>query len=368
MIFTPKNIFSVPGAKMPKGLRLSVEALTSHINALRVPIGPNYYDGFGKLLKPPVITTISAYFKDKNNFKSGELCPEVPVSPDFAQHISLCMSNKPAEPHAVALLHVGRKGCVAPLHFDWDHDLVLHACLRGTRTFYFLPPDAGWLLTPVLNTSSLYIPKLSGKDRNKLLKLLGGFEVTLKAGEAVLFPSMCWHSVYYDTASIGLSVRFSTRSDFRAFSILPRSWLLQRIVAELFCRNAKPAEVKRILDDCARAFVAPYEHWQARYKVFESACRRILLRMGKGEGAEQWADDAFVPELAIAGFEVEDLYTLPRQRIRGKELSVAERYFFPDEKQVSGAKRALARYAVAARRGLPAQRGLIPVQYEKDTK
>ncbi len=374
MIITSQHIKS-PLASMrnPKGLRLSINASAATLDAVDIPIVSNYYDAFGKLLKAPKIAKLGYYLKDSTTrvFDVDELCPEMPVPKALAEYLSLQIKKKPskgASTEAVALLHVGRKGCVAPLHFDWDHDMVLHACLRGRRTFYFFPPESGWLLVPVLNTSALNVPKLSRKDKKDLLAKLGGCEITLQPGEAVLFPSMWWHSVYYDTASVGLSVRFSSRSDFAVFSVLPRSWLLQRIIAELFVNDASAAKVKNVLDMCAQAFFATYKNWHERYHAFNTACRNVLRQMGKDKGVDQWADEAFVPELAIAGFEVEDLYKIPKTgKLDRNEIARTQQYLFPSKKNISKFARAFVQYALTTRHGLAPQRGLIPIFYGKES-
>jgi len=356
---------------VPRGLRLSIRAGTDTLDSVEIPIVSNYYDAFGKVVKPRKSVKLGIYLKDTTTriFGKDDLCPEIPVPKILASHLSLLINKKPskgASTEAVALLHAGRKGCVAPLHFDWDHDFVLHACISGRRTFYFLPPEAGWLLTPVLNTSALYVPKLSQKDRKELLTKLGGCEITLRPGEAVLFPSMWWHSVYYDTASVGISVRFSSRNDFAAFSVLPRSWLLQRIIAELFVKNASAAKVKNILDTCAKPFFATYKTWQERYQAFNAICCDVLKQMGKNNGVDRWADEAFVPEVAIAGFEVEDLYTIPKVgKIDRNDIVRTRQYLFPSKKYLSRFANAFVQYTITTRHGLEPQRGLIPIFYDK---
>lgn len=367
MLITEKNIKSdLKDIEIPKGLRLHIDAESSAFGEVEILVRPNYYDGFGKDQKPPIKTPLEKYLSDTTTkiFSKDDLCPEMPVPISLGKHIKLELPGKNVD-RAVALLHAGRKGCIAPMHFDWDHDNVLHVCISGTRTFFLFPPDAGWLLSPVINTSALAFARFSHEDQQNLLKLLGGTEVTLHPGEAVLFPSMWWHCVRYDEASVGLSVRFADRADLRPFSVLPRSWWLQRLMRELFCAKKSAADIEKIFEDGSRVFFAPYGNWQERYRAFESWCRENLQRMGKHEGTEEWIGESFNPEIALAAFELEDLYTLPVQptNISEKEQSEIKEYLFASFPSVKDSSLAdtVTRYAFATRNGLPAKRGLILV-------
>lgn len=209
----------------PSGMVLRIDVGTDVLSDVEIGVRANYYDGFGQDSRPPIRTRLGTYLADTTTttFPADELCPEMPIPENLSEHIKLQLdSSVQAGSHAVALLHAGRKGCIAPMHFDWDHDNVLHACVSGTRTFFLFPPDAGWLLSPIINTSALCFARFSQKDQEALLEKLGGQKITLQPGEAVLFPSMWWHCVYYNEASVGISVRFVDRADLRPFSVLPR--------------------------------------------------------------------------------------------------------------------------------------------------
>src|SRR5438105_2458050 len=119
MIITSKNIKSpLPSMRVPQGLRLSIEVDTAALDSVEIPVVSNYYDAFGKVLKPKKSAKLGIYLRDTTTriFGKDDLCPEMPVPQILASHLSLRINKKPsngASTEAVALLHAGRKGCVA---------------------------------------------------------------------------------------------------------------------------------------------------------------------------------------------------------------------------------------------------------------
>lgn len=372
MKITSKQIKSdVEDIRIPAGLKLDIDIGTVLLNQTEVVVRPNYYDGFAQEARPVQRALLSAYLRDDGKFPTDDLCPEMPVPEKLAEHIKLTLpKSMDAGSHAIALLHAGRKGCIAPMHFDWDHDNVLHACVSGTRTFFLFPPSAGWLLSPVVNTSALCFARMSSEDQKQLLKMLGGQKIVLHPGEAVLFPSMWWHCVYYDTASVGISVRFADRKELRPFCVLPRSWWLQRVVAHMFAKRMPAKTIERLFTKCATILFTDYPHWSDRYHAFASWCRTYLHKVGEQKGIHYWVDEAFNPELVLAGTELEELYTIPLDEKEREKVPEIKRYLFEAFPALRSKPVAdvLARYALTTRNGLPAKRGLVPIVYETKKK
>ncbi len=231
------------------------------------------------------------------------LCPEMLLDERSARAVQFaCDSN--AVNAARALAHAGHEGDVSALHFDWDFAHVLQMCLSGQKRFLFAPPDAGWLLRPIVNESSISLRELSACDRKELLSMSGGCEVVLHAGDAILFPALWWHGVIYEDTTLAISVRFGEPEWAQQWTDLPPSWLLQRLVWRLAEQPDELAPCRAALQE---QWIAPGS-WRERRCRLLTQVRTQLCRRGSRHGLEL-ASDAFDAELAIASEMLERLYT-----------------------------------------------------------
>jgi len=336
-----------------------------------IALQPNYYDGFTRLDGSPKRVLVRDYLDAPDDAAYADaMCVEMPAPKDFTSQITLHVGRSaPAGNHAICLIHAGRTGSIAPLHFDWDHKWVLHVCLSGRKTFYVLPPDAGWLLNPVLNTSTICVPRLSGEDCAFLLKRLDGFRVNLAAGEALLFPSLWWHAVRYDAPSMSMSIRFGEQGPLRPFAALPRSFWLQRLVWQLFQTGA-PTDSVRTLTRCLETFFHPRRSSLERYHEMYSVYRQCLLELSQSRGTEYLSSHDFNSERFIASAEIKELYsTQPRPRASQATETIEDvrRFLFAGlgSRKLAivpyKAQRNLAEYARAKRQGLEPRRGLVAI-------
>lgn len=296
----------------------------------------------------------------------GLLCPEMPVPRSCIDMIEVVESEQRAGPSGpcVAIAHAGRPGAISPLHFDWDHRWVLHCCLSGRKRFLFFPPAAGWLLTPVLNTSALWIPRYSEVDRADLLRRLDGTEVVLEAGEAVLFPSTYWHCVIYDSPSFAVSLRFEEHTLCRPLGVLPRSWLLQRIVSMWIEDEVPNSEADEFIQVVFATFFEQSMDWHGRWQAVNRLYGETLLARGERAGASCYTSSAFSPEVGIAGPETQHAYTLEtaNPEVDDSEIERVRSYLFAWQTAVPMTmQRTIAKRAIAARTGLPPARGLVPI-------
>jgi len=345
---------------------LTVDAgFLENLDSLDLSLTEDYYSSFCKHSPATMTMAAGIYLAEKKEQNRSLLCPEMPLSRDWVNLLRLVVSRGPCwSRSAVAVVHAGHSGCIAPLHFDWDHTWVIHACLLGRKRLFFFPPQAGWLLCPVVNSSALCLPRFSEADRREVIHLLGGHEIILEAGDAVLFPSMFWHGVYYERPSLSVSVRFEAWPGGRPFAALPRSWLLQRLIA-LYFQRGYGREAADFLLRYLKAFFKP-QRWHTSYRAVNALCRSALLDLGEGRGVEEWVGENFSAELLLAAQELKIWYNTDAGSVKVGErggLRDVAAYLFEDTRWSMGDNALkLARHAMATRQGLPPKRGLIMVE------
>jgi len=357
---------------------LAIEEGTD-FSSMDLALEENYYDGFAKANASSTGVRAADYLHatDGDAYR-GLMCVETPIPKALASRIELRVrdSSDLAGKEAIGLFHAGRSGSIAPLHFDWDHRWIFHACLTGRKTIYLIPPDAGWLLNPVINTSAICVPRLSVTDRGELLHRLGGTEIALFAGQGVLFPSLWWHAVLYEAPSMSVSVRFGEQPRLRPFAVLPRSFWLQRLVWWLFRHPAAP-DAEKCLVQCLEAFLRPGIGWKKRYQQVNGVYRRLLLERNQSFGAMYLTSDNFNSEIYLARQELKEAYSLPSSgsavEMPPAAVEEVEDYLFealrsglsgPEKSDPipSNQRRNLAEYALASRQGLRPRRGLVAMQ------
>ena len=361
------------------GAELAIEEGVNFLS-MNLALEENYYDGFARANSSARYVLADDYLcaPDGDAYR-GLMCVETPIPKALASRIELRVrdSRGLAGKEAIGLFHAGRTGSIAPLHFDWDHRWIFHACLSGRKTIYLIPPDAGWLLNPVINTSAICVPRLSTFDRGELLRRLGGTEVALSAGQGVLFPSLWWHAVLYDAPSMSVSVRFGEQPTLRPFAVLPRSFWLQRLVWLLFRRQAPALDAAKCLGQCLEAFLRPRISWKKRYHLANTVYRRLLLERDQSFGAQYLTSENFNSEIYLAREELKGAYSLlnsdERAGTSSETTDEVEDYLFAAfhrnlstlEKSdliPSNQRRDLAEYALAKRQGLRPRRGFVAVQ------
>lgn len=355
----------VNGVRAAFGACVDIADEVLDLDRLTLTVSDDYYTRFRR--RNFVSETVSAAAYLSRNFLERQhrslLCQEMPVPPHLRSSIRLSLP-----PHAtwmrqaVAYFHAGLPGCMTPLHFDWDVAWVAHVCLTGKKRLFIFPPNAGWLLSPILNLSALCVPKFSESDRSEFVRRLGGVEVVLNAGEGLLFPSLSWHGVLYDEPSLSLSVRFEPNPGGRPFAALPKSWLLQRLVWRFFCEGyGSPAN--GFLIEYMKAFFDQNGRWQDRYRRVNVLCRQALLDLGEAQGAAMLVGENFSTELALAKEAVRRYYTVtPSRRDSSDPNAVKDtiKYVF-DGLQVPPNAEPLAEYALEQRQGLRPRRGLVEI-------
>lgn len=345
------------------------EEVISSLDRLNLNIRSDYYTTFNRTHSVSYKITAEEYLfgKDEKWSDTSLLCPEMPVPHHIASSVRLRVPTGDSwTKQAVALLHAGRKESTAPVHFDWDHTWVAHACLIGRKRFFIFPPHAGWLLSPVINTSALLIPKFSETDRHELINRLGGMEIILEAGQGIRMPSMFWHGVLYDEPSLAVSVRYEPYPGGRPFAALPRSWLLQRLVWRFFQHGYGP-EAYDFLVEYLKSFFRPTKRWKDKYRRIAHLCRDVLLAYGERQGASGLVAENFSTELALASQELR-LYYSDVNGLNQDENDLvleAQDYIFEAIKRPPDAQDLqLAKYARKVRQGLPPKRGLVEIERE----
>jgi hypothetical protein len=344
--------------------------LTSNLDRLDLNVTSDYYKSFRNSGSPSYKVTAKEYLCDRDERGSDEslLCAEMPLTRDYTPAVRLRLpAGVSWNRQAVALIHAGRNACVAPVHFDWDHKWVAHACLIGRKRFFFFPPHAAWLLSPVINTSALDIMRFSESDRSEILNRLGGTEVVLNAGQGVLFPSMYWHGVLHEEPSLAVSVRFEPSPSGRPFAVLPRSWMLQRLVWRFF-QQGYGSEADDFLVEYLESFFRYTKGWKSRYRRSVELCRRTLMQYGEQQGVITLSGENFSSEMALASEELKLYYgnVVERQETIGAERFEETRdYIFPcKDRKLSAQDLQLATYALQVRQGLPPKRGLVEIEQE----
>lgn len=358
----------VGGIKPEIGARVAVADDVMDLDRLTLTVAEDYYTRFRR---PRFVTdsvSASTYLSSESPEFSGQslLCQEMPIPRHLLSSVTLSLPRGATwTPHAIGYIHAGRRGCMTPLHFDWDVSWVAHVCLTGRKVLSIFPPNAGWLLSPVLNLSALCVPKFSETDRSELARRLGGVEVVLNAGEGLLFPSLSWHGVFYEEHSLSMSVRFEPNVGGRPFAALPRSWLLQRLVWRFFCEDYDSG-AHDFLTEYMKIFFNEDLSWKQRYRRVQMLCGEALLDLGEAQGAEVFVGENFSAELALAGDAVKHYYTIaPRKSsdLAPEDVKDALNYIFEGIRVPQGAER-LAGHALRQRQGLRPRRGLVDIEIQ----
>lgn len=355
----------------PSHIGLSVDNdFVSSIMKKSVVPSSNYYDSFGSEDVAGDAYTISDYLNTlKINEDTQLMIPEMPLWNDLVDYVKL--RARPAHniaSRATAIVHIGNKDSFAPLHFDWDMQWVAHFCITGSRTLYFIPPRSGWFLQPVINTSAYCLPKMSTHDQYQFSRKLDGRIVQIEAGEGVLFPSMWWHGVRYESQSVALSVRFESTSSFRPLTALPRSWLLQRL-ADLFFPSVFEPHCADFFTRIVDCFLNRDLSWIEKYLILQDLYREALLENGAQEGVHYLTSDAFNSELHLAAEELSWQYGAEvRKDWSVDDISETRRHLLEgcSEKLSSEHADWLACRALHFGQGLKPSQGIIGVEYEPE--
>jgi hypothetical protein len=348
------------------------EEITSHLDGLDLDVRNDYYNSFNRADQVTHRASADEYLfgSDVKWQDKTLLCPEMPIPRHLASAVRLAAPAKTSwTKQAVGLIHAGRAGSMAPVHFDWDHKWIAHACLLGRKRLFIFPPHAGWLLSPVINTSALCIPRFPESDRRQLLNKLGGVEVSLEAGQGVLLPSLFWHGVLYEEPSLSISIRFEPYPGGRPFAVLPRSWLLQRLVWRFF-RRGYGTQADKFLTECLQSFFLREGGWKGKYRRLDSLYRRTLLECGEQRGAETLVAENFSAELILASRELKLYYgNSPSVRLSkgdGRVREAAEYIFEADGRPLGASEYRLAAHALRVRQGLPPKRGFVEIRTEEE--
>jgi hypothetical protein len=346
------------------------DEITSDLDRLDLNIRTDYYTSFNRANLVAYKASAEEYLfgEDEKWLDKSLLCPEMPVSHHLAPAIRLVVPTKKSwSKQGVAFIHAGREGCRAPVHFDWDHTWIAHACLLGRKKIFIFPPHSGWLLNPIINTSALDIPRFSECDRVDLINRLGGVEIELRAGEGICLPSMFWHGVLYEEPSLSVSVRFEPTPAGRPFAALPRSWLLQRLVWRFF-QQGYGSEAAKFLEEYLESFFRPTKRWKNRYRQTVELCREALSQFGEQQGVVALMSDNFSSELALASEELKSYYgnAIESQESTKREVvqEVRDYIFRSTDHKPSAHELRLAVYALTVRQGLPPKRGLVTIEQE----
>lgn len=353
----------------PTGVTVSVNDV-SQFNPLEVTITNDYYTSFRNANLRCRKVTAEEYLlgKAENWPDHSLLCPEMPIPRQVASTTQLMVPVGTSwSKQAVAFIHAGRAGSIAPLHFDWDYSWVAHACLTGRKRLFLFPPQAGWLLSPVINTSALNIPRFSEPDRRALVSKLGGIEIVLEAGQGILFPSMFWHGVLYEQSSLSISARFESQPGGRPFAALPRSWWLQRLGWKFFQQGYR-TEADDFLATYLDACFQRKGGWKERYRRLNALCRQTLLHYGEYQGAEELIGENFSIEMALASRELRFWYGSAQgtKPFANEFIQEAMEYIFEaKECKFAAFESQLAAYALRVRQGLPPKRGFIEIKQSR---
>lgn len=365
-IASDEAVLHTPSLKQSPSFVVTIDDVDRWLSELEVVVQPDYYSGLHKACEPRKCR-LSDYLDPAN--MSNELCPEMALPRRFLSEIHVeSMDESIIGTKAMVYVHAGRPGNFAPIHFDWDHRWLVHCCVTGSKRLVLLPPEAGWLLSPVINTAALLLPKFSEPDRRDLLEKLGGTEVRLNAGEAAVFPSLYWHGGNYDEAGLSVSVHFEREVRGRPLAALPRSWWLQRLVAPWLV-DGYPDEIQETIESLLRDFFTPCDEWTQRYTRMNDSYRALLIQQGEHAGAHALTSEDFSAELNIAYGELEDNYaieSLPTQK-DGPVLDAVQRYLFEGFSEIEqDLAKMISWYAHTVRVGLEPKRGFVRVSPEKE--
>lgn len=341
-------------------VRLEIQDIDLNFKA---PFSRNYYDALGEGSRTK-LRSVEDFLEYRTDDQDGDVCAEYPIPSHIADAVRIQVPPEMAVTGTpYCLFNAGRAGSIAPIHFDWDFGWVLQACVRGKKKLLIFPPDAGWLIAPVVNTSSYCIPRMSEPDRLALVRMLEGAEIELTEGEALIFPALWWHGVRYDESCFALSIRFGAPRRLRPLALLPRSWLLQRI-AWLFFGEGREEEARRVVGAALRLYFSFHEDWLKRYNVMNGFYREVLQRHGCHEGVEYLTNDALNVELNAASDVLADMYGSVNQDDmvdQNDDIEVEEEHIFAAYRDVlpKDFRKDVTRFAISRKQGLRPRRGLL---------
>lgn len=346
--------------------KVDVDILEDDLSKLNVISGPNYYDAFNNELDHYQINLedfLSTNGKSNSHF--GEICAEHPLPDASAEKIALYFKGKAkTDTPPYSILHAGLKGAIAPLHFDWDFSWVLNVGISGRKKFFFIPPQKGWMLNPVLNTSTYCLPRFSEADQDEFLSKFEGQTATIEAGQGVLFPSCWWHGVLYESASTSISIRFGGSPYLRPLATLPRSHWLQRLAWKLWALGDTQSTIKAV-QSCVESFVSCEGEgsWYDNYTRMNDLYRNLLVEFGDTIGISYTTPPNFNIELNLSKRELINIYTLdnvkPNDDVDKKAL-VIDYVFgqnFPTVNETT--KAVIVDRALHFKQGLMPMKGLI---------
>lgn len=346
---------------------IEIDISSQFSSELRLKLTRDYYSSFRNANTRFYDVLASDYLNGTDDVWPDPklLCPEMPVPVSSAGELSIRAETS----RAVAFVHAGRSKCMAPVHFDWDHTWISHACLTGVKRFFLFRPEAAWLLNPIINTSALCVPKFSESDRKEIVTKLGGAEILLRAGEGILFPSLYWHGVLYEESSLSVSVRFEASPRSRPFAALPRSWLLQRLIWKFF-KDDFDKKSTIFLQEYLNLFFQPFRSWKDRYFVIMEFCRQTLRDLGEQRGVDEWVGQNFSSEVSLASKELKFYYgfdTAALSKHTRKSIKDVGSYLFSEASHgiVKSSEKLLASYALEVRQGLIPKRGIININRGK---
>lgn len=296
----------------------------------------------------PRMQSLAAHFAESlQDLGDGLVCAEAPMPSCVGRALS---TDTPSQDGFAALVHAGRAGALGPLHFDWDHQWVLQVCLSGAKRFLLFPPSAGWLLSPRGNHAALDPVLLEERDRVSLVERLGGVEVRIRSGEAVLFPSSWWHGVIYEEAGTAASLRFGRHVALRPWCVFAPHWRMQRLVSIVMREPSSMSRNARWLSALADAMTHAADG-ETQSRNLAARAGALLSEAGLAEGARFWRAAKFddsgdtAPACAEGAFDV--------------DLNVVAAWLGDAYREVIAASAwrdlflSLASIAAATRRGLP---------------
>ena len=358
---------------LPRRVRLSESATQSIVDVLmddRVVAERPYLDEAAG--DEVYEASPAAYLDAADWFESRRLMvPESPASKLLpAQVRALADLAGAASRDALSVIHMGHRGAVSPIHFDWEFRTVLHLNLLGEKRLVLFAPDDGAGPPSRMNFMSRSFTLVDSAANTDLLRAVRAEVFFLKAGEGVIFPPLWWHAALYDQACLSLSFRFDEQIDRRPLAVLPPSVILQR-VAHLLALGGEAAPRAfwaDVQDEIIRSFLAPAEGWRCRFERFQRYLTKLEWELRHDLGIPQPAESPPPADLeGAAAAELAFAYERPAEGVQsgGEVQSVVEFLF---ESHPGGDFRSmpmplervqLAEYALDKRRGLPPVRGLL---------
>lgn len=338
--------------------------ILSKMGGIEVTSGPNYYDAFGADCDFFRISLTDFLSQNSEFNEFGNLCSEAPLPKELCSLVKLEVPAKLKfikEPYS--MLHAGLKGAKTPIHYDWDFNWIINVSLSGSKRFLLLPPESSWLISPLHNISSLDIAGFDTEDRLEFLKSVGGTEIEVPEGHALMFPSIWWHGAIYDETSTAISIRFGGPIHLRPLAILPRHWLLQRIVWE----NWKTNDLEKYfgwVEIILRVFLDKKEFgWQERYTALQVLYRKWLLELGAKRGVKHLHGDQYNIEIALMHDDLAEYYqplSNFESNLTDDHVNKTIGYIFAENCPIDHeVQEKAAKYALSVRQGLKPAKGLI---------